>query len=907
MEISLRAYQDKLDDLLEQDRYDELVAHARHILKTYPKNLRAYQQLGRALHAAGRWGEAAGVLRRLLGAAPSEFETHSLLAQCYRHIDQAERAIWHAERALDQKPSDNATTNLIRDLYREHRSEQIDRMQLTAGALAQQQIRNNLLHAALDTLAQALQRHPDRIDLKLLQARTLWLDGQRMDAAENAVDILDRLPYAIDANRIMAELWLAEQRPTDAQVYLRRIEELDPYLAHQLAAGAPADADLRTLDELDYSSITQREHSIVNPEWLNRLGDKSAEEAAGEDSGGLGALFGLDEDEAAANETDVTADLDDLLTDDQIETLFHELVTGETVAAVSAWQSDDEAALATRDEQGLLEGIDSPNSAERIDAQLSSEIGVLDENDDADDFAAQLTAVDDDEDERTTSDFGGGLDKDMARVLEELDSTDDQNDWLAEIQAGSLDGNTDDGALEYVEEFDREWVEDQADDAAGAPWLSAAMREAIGQDEDGDFDLFSDDEQLQTLLNRTGDTEPIHQADMDDWLSVADQSSGDGQREQLADIDDEELLSPPGASWLDDGDADQAPSIFDTESDDDPNQLNADLIDSWGAELEDDTDDDDDDPYVDWLSDDPNELGDDLSALAAEVDAETALPGAGNASDMARALGVDDPDLLAELVENAGRADEGAPDWMNAVVPGLDRENDAASDDPDEYARPMSAPGKEFAWVSNIVEEETGQMAAVDPAVEIDAPFFRFSDPPAWYSVLQAESGGAVVAAAAALSVDEDLGALELDDLTFDDYFNFDTPTDKMDVINLEDDTQQLDFVGIDWDDYFDLESPTEKTIAITLDESAAVAFDELGLDDDDFDFETPASKRPAGMTDADSDPFSFDDGSPADAGHGLDARDEADNDGPAWLNFRELGDNLESDDRDRSGGNSTV
>ena len=102
---------------------------------------------------------------------------------------------------------------------------------------------------------------------------------------------------------------------------------------------------------------------------------------------------------------------------------------------------------------------------------------------------------------------------------------------------------------------------------------------------------------------------------------------------------------------------------------------------------------------------------------------------------------------------------------------------------------------------------------------------------------MQAEAAGDMEGLTA-LSIDADIEALELDDLTFDDYFNFNTPTDKMDAINLEDDTQELNFVGLDWDDYFDLESPTEKTIAITLDDSEAnLKFDELGIDDDDFSF----------------------------------------------------------------------
>ena len=147
----------------------------------------------------------------------------------------------------------------------------------------------------------------------------------------------------------------------------------------------------------------------------------------------------------------------------------------------------------------------------------------------------------------------------------------------------------------------------------------------------------------------------------------------------------------------------------------------------------------------------------------------------------------------------------------------------------------------------------------------------------------------------AALSLEEDLQALDLDDLTFDDYFNFNTPTDKMDVINLDEETQKLSFVGLDWDDYFDQESPTEKTIAISLDESAAgVEFEELGIDDDDFDFEGGAGD--AGL-DSGSDLFD-------DASLGLES---SANDAPAWLDFEDPERDADSADPHRPSRDSTL
>ena len=873
-EISLREYQDRIERLAADERWDEVVAHARHILKSRPKNLSAYQLLGGALHAQGRWEEAADVLRRILGAQPQDFETHLRLAQSYQQLEEFDRAIWHAERALDQMPNDGRATGLIRALYRQHRGEEIERLQLTAGALAQQHIRGNLLTQALDTLDTALARSPERLDLQLLRARTLWLDGQRMDAAEAAVAILERLPYAIDANRILTELWLAEQRPSDAQAYLKRIEELDPYLAHQLAAVEPAPDDLLQIDELDYRGITSREHAIVDREWLSERG--------GQDSG-LGALFGMDETEAARDEP-ATADLDDLLSDDQIESLFSELVVGEAVAEVSEATFEDEAepvvqALA---ESGLLPEAPPDEHA-------------VEEEDEFDDILAQMSAPEPPAPDGESAIISDELDQELANLLEQLDEESDDGDWMAEIQQSSLELGADDEPLEYLEDLDRDWVQEPDSEEAGAPWLSAAMREALDKDGDDDFDLFSDDEQLQNLLNRTSDTEPIHRSDIADWLNTEPETEALESEETYLDIEDELLQSPPARSWLEDIDAGASAELRDG---DDPNRENAALIDSWQTEL---GDDEDDDLYVDWLKDDPNELDDDLGIFAVGGDeaegAAAPAPDAGDAEEQARAWGLKDANQLADFVEQDADAGAGAPDWLNAVVPGLDRENDASTDDVNEYARPMAPPGKEFAWVSDIVEEETGEMQAIDPAEPSETLYLRFSKPPAWLVSMQAEAGGSADGISA-LAVETDIDSLELDDLTFDDYFSFDTPTDKMDVINLDEDTQELSFVGLDWDDYFDLESPTEKTIAISLDESAAdLDFDELGVDDDDFTFATEREKKADAAQDVTDDLFSD---------IGLDDEPEA-KDGPLWLEYNDDAGEADADDPNRRSGQSTL
>ena len=775
-EISLRAYQDKLDALALASRYDEVIAHARHILASQPKNLRAHKQLGSALAGAGEWQAAADILRRALASQPGDYQTHFQLAQVYAKLGDGDRAIWHAERAYDQGSSEPAAADLIRALYREQRGQQVDRLQMTASAIAQQQIRGNLLSAAIATLDDALSEQPQRMDLQLLRARALWLQGQRMDAAEAAADTLKQLPNAIDANRILTELWLAEQRPSDAAPFLQRIEALDPYLARQLATGErPPDA-LIMLEELSASQTksADRQHSPAP-----------------------------------------AADSDGSLSAAQIDDLFAELVIGESVATVH----DLPPQMPPTEAPAVIDGTHSQLEASPEESQV-------------DDSQAE------------------NLDDELAGLLAELETTDEGGDWMSEIQRGADDDEDD--SLEYIEDFDREWVlPPETDVAAGAPWLSAAMREVIDQNEDGAFDLFGDDQGLQSLLQNAGDTQPMDAAAIEDWLDADEAAVHQAADTTGQELDDEILMSPPAASWLEPDETSAAATT-------DPNQLNANLIDSWASEL---GEDDEDDPYVDWLSEDLlAEAAPDSPDADAYHDDETA-------TERARAWGLEDPQQLADFVEAQSQADA-SDDLLNVALPGLDRKDDAQPEDPNEFASP-STRGGEFDWLSDIVDAETGAMPAVEAdADDASALYFRFTQPPAWLQALRDEAAGEGSGMPVNM-LDEDINALRLDDLTFDDYFNFNSPTDKLDALSLDPAAGEPGFSGLDWDDYFDLESPTEKTIAITLEDDAKpVDFDELGLDDDDFDF-------------------------------AKDGRARAEGENPFWREF-EAGD---SDDANRSGG----
>ena len=266
-DVSLRSYLKNVDSLIEGNRLEEAKAQARHILSHFPKNGQAYLQLGQVLFAQREFEDAAEVLRRLLGADPLNGAAHQLLSQSYLQLKQLDSAIYHLERAFDQQPNDRQIIATLRDLYGQSRGSAVEKIQLTAGAVAGQYLNNSLPDQAIDILKKAIKRFPDRVDLKLMLAKAYSAAEQNVEAAEAGLDALKVLPYALTANQLLAEFWLAQRRPSDARLYITRIEEVDPYLALKLATGE-TDENRYILPELDYKRVAEREMSTASPDWL---------------------------------------------------------------------------------------------------------------------------------------------------------------------------------------------------------------------------------------------------------------------------------------------------------------------------------------------------------------------------------------------------------------------------------------------------------------------------------------------------------------------------------------------------------------------------------------------------------------------------------------------------------------
>jgi len=829
-EISLSVYQRKLDNLLGQDKFNEVIAHCRHILKAHPKNIKAYSQLGQALVAASRWEEAAEVFRRLLGSSPHDFLAHYQLSEVYQHMKQYDDAIWHAERAYDQQPNNAEVIERIRTLYREHRGKEVKRLQLTAGAVAQQHIRNALYPQAIGVLDKALQRYPNRIDLQILRARAQWLMGKQLDAAETAVDILSILPYSMTANRILTDLWLAEQRPSDAQRYLSRIEELDPYLAYRLATGENPPDSLLEIEELDYEVISRRELTSANPDWLSTIGSMPAveddDDALDFDEGDLDDgdmddldLDFLDEMESADSPTPmkVTDDLDNLLSDEWQE-------------RVDALDDGGESAISDDDLDDLFGD----------DGDLDDLLGDADDEVDLDDL------------------FGDADDGDLDDLLGDTDDEADLDDLFADADDSDLDdlfGDVDDPVATDEVDFDDLFADVPDDELFGDLDDEPAPEARLSTDELNLPEGMHTDDLPDGLLDRI---EKMKGASQDETMPAANKQeiqTGTGLTGLLSTLGEDE--QDEDLSWLveaqksnvDTGEL-TLPPEFDDQIPDDPNAQDSDWLEELEA-IESSPDanrastgltgmlDDDEDEMVDLFADE-----DELNALLDED------------PQAQQNINPDDPDawMIASGIEFDADAEKSSPfDFEDEddvgiasaeVDPMAWLNDDSDTDDEPDTSDDIPANDEldPMAWMQ---EEGIAPVGSTDDLAD-DAQAMAESNMPQFFDDFDEDDplatndldGQDAPDMPDDLFGDEDMldEMLSLEDDDMD--FSFDEPDDNNDFSfdepSLADDGDELDFGTEDDDtsDDIDLDFLTDDDMAF---DSASVSEDGQDMMSDDF------------------------------------------------------------------------
>jgi tetratricopeptide (TPR) repeat protein len=270
-QISLRAYIDYIDDRLNREALREVVAQCRHILEIYPRYVAVYRLLGRALMGQEKYQDALDIFQRVLSADPSDFIAHVGMSDCYRVSGSLEQAVWHLERAFEQIPNNPDLQDAIKELYQEYRGSTPRKIQLTGGALARMYMRGGLYSQAILEVRKALAKDPERLDLQVVLANALWDNHQEIEAGRVAASILKRLPNNIDANRILAVLWLHAEQPREAAAFLDHARQLDPYLGYEIEhQGERAPADAFQLDMMDYA-VVRGTTDVGAADWVSQI------------------------------------------------------------------------------------------------------------------------------------------------------------------------------------------------------------------------------------------------------------------------------------------------------------------------------------------------------------------------------------------------------------------------------------------------------------------------------------------------------------------------------------------------------------------------------------------------------------------------------------------------------------
>lgn len=225
-EVALQEYLQEIERLIDDSHSGEAIGHCQQILRQFPRHIETYRLLGKALLEQGELQGGSNALQRVLSADPEDFVAHAGLAIAHKEGNRLVDAAWHMERAFEVEPHNGAIREALQDLVGRRDGLPPDDLILTRGALARLYVRGELYTQAIGALQELIDEMPERMDLRVLLAEALWRDGQRIDAAEACTHILERLPYCIKANAILAEVWLVTDRVEEAQPYLRRVFEL---------------------------------------------------------------------------------------------------------------------------------------------------------------------------------------------------------------------------------------------------------------------------------------------------------------------------------------------------------------------------------------------------------------------------------------------------------------------------------------------------------------------------------------------------------------------------------------------------------------------------------------------------------------------------------------------------------
>ena len=258
--ISLRSYNRDIESMIDQGRIDEAIAHARHILRKFPKVIETYRLLGKAYLENDQNNDAADIFQRVLSAVPDDFVAHIGMSLIREEEGNLSSAVQHMERAFEKQPYNNTIQEELKRLYGKRDGIEPPKVRLTQGALARMYLKGDLHQQGISELRSALAENPSRYDLKTLLAEAYAEADQMAEAIDLSSDILKKFPFNLTANRILANTLKTHDHPQEMAICRKRLHALSPYEAY-VSEHAPTVDQVPdraiSLERLDWSEDQQ--------------------------------------------------------------------------------------------------------------------------------------------------------------------------------------------------------------------------------------------------------------------------------------------------------------------------------------------------------------------------------------------------------------------------------------------------------------------------------------------------------------------------------------------------------------------------------------------------------------------------------------------------------------------------
>jgi tetratricopeptide (TPR) repeat protein len=221
------------------------IAICRHVLDYYPNAVQAHFLLGEGLALAGERDAAIEAYDRALEMDALHAWAHRGKGLVFSELGRLDEAVTELEMALELDPGIPKVRDDLARLYARTRAPERAKVNLRRAGLARLYVMGTLLMQAASEYRGVLESDPQRLDVKLSLAETLWKNGEREEAAELSRSILLQHPESMRAHLILAEVYFHSGREAEGQEHWQHVLEQDPegQLAKEYLASAQLPAD----------------------------------------------------------------------------------------------------------------------------------------------------------------------------------------------------------------------------------------------------------------------------------------------------------------------------------------------------------------------------------------------------------------------------------------------------------------------------------------------------------------------------------------------------------------------------------------------------------------------------------------------------------------------------------------